>query len=125
MAFALSNKLKTHIREVHQKDQLEMKKCDMCDKAYVRKAELDVHIDTVHKQLKNYQCPQCGKWYGRSEHLRRHMKTIHDMPMPANRGFSHTNVPDHPQGPLSIQEMGDHQSPIPNQMPNNILNFNK
>ena len=61
MAFALSNKLKTHIREVHQKDQLEMKKCDMCDKQYVRKAELDVHIDTVHKQLKNYQCPQCGK----------------------------------------------------------------
>ena len=41
---------------------------------------LNIHINTVHKKLKNYKCQYCNKEFGRPQHLNTHVITTHEKP---------------------------------------------
>lgn len=53
--------------------------CDWegCERAFTRKAHLDRHVTSFHKQEKPFVCEECGKAYTSRGHLTRHLKELH------------------------------------------------
>ena len=66
--------LQTHIQVVHGNG--EKHKCDKCEKSFVYKHDLNVHIKGVHDGLKSY-CSFCGKEFIRASEKNRHEKQVH------------------------------------------------
>src|SRR5688572_26253254 len=52
----------------------EQHKCNLCDKAFGRKASLMNHIGT-HSAEKPYKCNSCDKAFAQKVHLRSHIRT--------------------------------------------------
>ena len=60
--------------------------CDECGKEYASLPGLRVHIDVVHKGLKNHTCQICGQSFGRRSCLAAHKQTHHGLgPNPGKR----------------------------------------
>ena len=53
--------------------------CDLCDKSYTRKANLNSHKLSVHEGVK-FSCVQCGKVYSSKSYLNIHLKRFHHSP---------------------------------------------
>jgi hypothetical protein len=52
-------------------------KCDICDKAYSLKAQLTVHVNRIHKNLKNYSCELCNYTSYTNCDLKKHLIVQH------------------------------------------------
>ena len=55
-----------------------MYKCEKCDKEFLTKGYLSVHMENVHEGLKRFKCDSCGKSFSQSGELRRHVAKMHD-----------------------------------------------
>lgn len=65
--FPANNRLRRHLRQVHKFTSIPEKygrrsagkfPCDLCHKAYVRKFQLQLHIDAVHLQKSSRSPPR-------------------------------------------------------------------
>ena len=99
-SFGVSASLNRHLKEVHNHEIVQKEKCsqceyvgkhqnllnhisivhgekfncDMCDKPFQGKANLNRHIKNKH-DFKVYLCPVCNASYSRKEYLDSHMKS--------------------------------------------------
>uniref|UniRef100_A0A914WV44 C2H2-type domain-containing protein n=1 Tax=Plectus sambesii TaxID=2011161 RepID=A0A914WV44_9BILA len=64
--------LAAHIRSVHTNVRPYV--CDVCDKAFVRRNDLNVHL-AIHDDVHEYFCPNCQQGFKRQFYLKRHFKT--------------------------------------------------
>mmetsp|Transcript_65 Transcript_65/g.179 ORF Transcript_65/g.179 Transcript_65/m.179 type:complete len:147 (-) Transcript_65:305-745(-) len=51
--------------------------CPQCLTVFASKANLKVHIRTVHHGLQPYQCPDCERTFGTRSSMRRHHRIVH------------------------------------------------
>lgn len=70
--FNLKHHQKTHLKPEEREFQ-----CDICQKGYVTKAQLEMHLASVHNKEANVCCEICGKSYATSSSLSVHLKS-HD-----------------------------------------------
>lgn len=56
--------------------------CDTCLSAFATKANLKVHVQTVHMGLRPYVCEMCGRSFGTNSSMRRHQKILHQSERP-------------------------------------------
>jgi len=80
--FSRADKLKRHIKNVHNKEQ--PYQCDQCLKKFSRSSGLKQHIQIVHKKEKPHACPQqgCAQKFGMKIDLKRHMMKVHNYEKP-------------------------------------------
>ena len=50
---------------------------DTCDKNFVTKANLRLHISGVHQKFKNFKCVKCAKAFALKGYLKIHMLNVH------------------------------------------------
>jgi uncharacterized Zn-finger protein len=74
--FGAQHDLNRHIK-IHsgQKDY----NCTACEKSFVQKTTLNVHMRTVHYKLKPFQCEHCQKSFGQYGDLTRHINKQHGL----------------------------------------------
>ena len=75
----LEKHLKTHLKpsnafRIKKKPLLT---CKYCNKTFIRKDGLKVHIDNVHEQTKSYKCKFCEKIFNKSASHSNHVRTKH------------------------------------------------
>lgn len=46
--------------------------CPYCERAFLRRNELERHHISVHQQIKQFQCSSCEKSFSRKDKLLRH-----------------------------------------------------
>lgn len=51
--------------------------CDLCDKGFATKSNLDSHKRSRHSGLKPYPCGSCGKYFARKEQVTQHQRRKH------------------------------------------------
>ena len=51
--------------------------CHLCEKRYNEEKVLRKHILWVHYKVRDYMCNECGKEFGQLVHLRRHFDSVH------------------------------------------------
>ena len=66
--------MKRHIKHIHEGINYA---CHLCEKAYTDKRNLNNHILSVHKKIKNHTCHECGKSFAFPSNLKVHMKKFH------------------------------------------------
>jgi len=67
--------------------------CPTCDKRFIQKAGLNLHIAEQHSAEKpRFGCPQCGKVYARAATLTKHTKDKHSAEKPPQLRESSTGV---------------------------------
>uniref|UniRef100_A0A3P9GXT0 C2H2-type domain-containing protein n=1 Tax=Oryzias latipes TaxID=8090 RepID=A0A3P9GXT0_ORYLA len=49
-------------------------KCDLCDRAFIRKQDLKQHMFS-HTHERQIQCPKCNKNFLKTNHLKKHMNS--------------------------------------------------
>ena len=59
-------------------------KCDHCDKSFGEKSHLNVHVKLIHLKLKPYNCDQCDKSFGQKRDLNNHVNAVHLKLQPYN-----------------------------------------
>lgn len=64
--------LAVHINQYHTGAKKHV--CDKCGKAFIKKYDLNVHIDRVHCG-RRYICPECGKTISK---IKEHLKVVHN-----------------------------------------------
>ena len=57
---------------------VEINKCDSCDKSFTRSGHLKRHIKTLHEGKTNVRCDSCEEYFTESGSLKKHIKTIHE-----------------------------------------------
>ena len=50
-------------------------KCDLCQKQFLKKNTLTLHIQKVHEKRRDFLCTQCAAEFGWKEDLKRHITT--------------------------------------------------
>ena len=53
-------------------------KCDICDKTYINKTSLELHIKSFHKKITNVTCHICNKIFITKYILQTHINKIHN-----------------------------------------------
>ena len=53
--------------------------CGECDKVYTSKISLDIHINSFHKNERNFKCTLCDKAFGGAKTLSSHYGQCHDI----------------------------------------------
>jgi len=53
-------------------------KCESCDKTYGTALRRDSHHAAVHLQLRAFRCPKCDKAFVRKDVLQVHITAVHD-----------------------------------------------
>ena len=53
-------------------------KCELCDKYFSEKGNLDKHMKTVHEGIKDHKCKICDKSFSEKASLNKHMKSVHE-----------------------------------------------
>ena len=64
-----------HESNKHQKKQY---KCELCDKLFLRRYDLDQHNREKHWIASSHSCTQCGKGFPTAVHLADHQKYAHE-----------------------------------------------
>ena len=75
--FGHKSNMERHRREVHLKDGLVH--CDDCEKDFLRKDNLKVHIKTVHQNIRPHCCKEkgCKKAFALKKDLVKHVRGVH------------------------------------------------
>jgi len=69
--------LETH-RKAHNEKREKNNACDLCEKKFHTKGQLKAHINSVHKQIKDFKCAHCDKRFSTSNNLKKHTSIIHN-----------------------------------------------
>lgn len=80
--------LQLHKRESHQKRKRPIEDADIgtkhfqcnvsdCQKSFSRKSAVNVHIKTVHQDLRPFECRLCQSAFGHKHLLARHLQSVH------------------------------------------------
>ncbi|XP_044727707.1 zinc finger protein 260-like [Chrysoperla carnea] len=79
--FREKKSLVTHLRVVHNKEQVEELKCNQCDKVCQNKALLKRHLRThiPMEEKQQFQCDICQRKFVSEENLNAHQKLIHSV----------------------------------------------
>ncbi|XP_064463879.1 gastrula zinc finger protein XlCGF49.1-like, partial [Ornithodoros turicata] len=48
--------------------------CKICSKGFIREANMDIHVKTVHGRERTYECSPCGRTFKLRHQLRKHEK---------------------------------------------------
>ena len=51
--------------------------CSQCAACYSSKTALEVHVNTVHENVRPYMCEHCSKGFGSQIYLQNHIKMVH------------------------------------------------
>ena len=62
----------------HAPDKSKINTCDICQQSYSNPGNLRVHVNSVHKGLKDFQCEYCMAEYLSSSQLTKHIKNVHE-----------------------------------------------
>ena len=62
----------------HAPDKSKINTCDICHQSYSNPGNLRVHVNSVHKGLKDYQCEYCLVEFISSSQLTKHIKKVHE-----------------------------------------------
>ena len=54
-------------------------KCKVCEEAFTKNSDLELHLKNVHEEKENHECDKCGKTFVLKWRLKKHMG-IHDSP---------------------------------------------
>ena len=76
--------------EVHPGKKLKYA-CTLCETSFLRKANLDRHVEGVHEGKKPYTCLLCGGSFHQKVALKSHIASVHDGIKPKPRKRSKTN----------------------------------
>ena len=71
-----------HMKRMHENSDKHKKlktlfQCNLCDKEFVHKANLETHVDIDHFGIKKFSCTICDKKFKRKQNLNMHLKMIH------------------------------------------------
>ncbi|KAM3180167.1 hypothetical protein ACTXT7_016842 [Hymenolepis weldensis] len=66
---------KNHIADVHE--NVEAFKCEICEKAFFRKRNLEDHVKAVHENLKPFHCDKFDRAFSSFHALRSHVDGVH------------------------------------------------
>ena len=69
-SFVRADRLKNHIRTVHEGQKDLHLKCEPCRKSFSEAGSLKKHIHTVHDGQKDHKCESCGKSFSQAGHLK-------------------------------------------------------
>ena len=69
--------LKTHQNTIHKKESVKYSYCPHCEYKTYNKANLNIHIESVHLGLRLHKCDECGKGFTQGSHLKTHRKNVH------------------------------------------------
>ena len=67
--------------QIHVKtvhENLKPYRCSICNKSFGHKSEVKRHIKTIHEKLKLFGCEVCNKMFGHRDTLKVHVKTVHE-----------------------------------------------
>ena len=70
--------LTRHNNEKHQNLNKNSFACDFCQKVFMQKSKLKIHIDLVHCRKNESKCMQCDKTFASEIGVRAHMKNTHN-----------------------------------------------
>jgi len=48
-------------------------RCELCGKNFTKQSRLQAHIDSIHKNIRNFKCPHCDKAFKTKIHLDNHL----------------------------------------------------
>jgi KRAB domain-containing zinc finger protein len=68
--------LKAHIETVHEKKK-KFFKCEICEKNFSDKSNLNKHISSVHEDKKPFKCELCEFSSSLKGNLNNHIKSVH------------------------------------------------
>ena len=68
--------LKIHHNYVHNKKEWKFK-CDICDKLYINKSELEKHYQRHSSVVEKHDCNECGRTFNSNEQYKSHIYRIH------------------------------------------------
>ena len=75
MTFSTQSSLNQHKKMKHRDRTFQ---CSFCNKAYVKKADLNRHITCYHTKPGAFICPHCNKRFNRKDFLTKHVKRYHN-----------------------------------------------
>ena len=64
--------LKNHLK-IHS--GIKPHQCDLCQKKFLHKSDLTLHVQRVHEKRRDYLCTQCGQGFSDQRGLNIHIKT--------------------------------------------------
>ena len=53
-------------------------KCDLCNKTFTKRGNLNKHNGSVHVSIRKFKCDRCDKTYKLKQHLNKHIGIFHD-----------------------------------------------
>ena len=56
-------------------------KCELCEKSFSIKGNLNQHMKSVHEGIKDHKCELCGKYFSSKQNLKCHLITCKKMPI--------------------------------------------
>ncbi len=66
-----------HIKFVHEKRKEALVTCSVCQKSFAEKRKLELHVNSVHLELKPFECKFCGIRVSQRGSLNTHIKRFH------------------------------------------------
>ena len=75
---AASEALKNDSSSIHSYHTIIAYKCQQCNYQATRKDDLNRHIQSVHKGIKQHSCQQCDYQVARADSLQIHIESIHE-----------------------------------------------
>ena len=52
-------------------------KCEICDKKFSQKVNINIHYSSVHEGKKTFKCNICDKCFSRKIFMDRHIASVH------------------------------------------------
>ena len=52
-------------------------KCNICDASFPQKGNLNVHIESVHEEMKPFKYKICDASFSRKATLKKHIESVH------------------------------------------------
>ena len=65
-----------HINKSHDFKQSKHS-CDVCNKEFIHKLNLDTHIKADHENIQDFKCDKCQSQFGSIVLLKRHIQRVH------------------------------------------------
>ena len=65
------------IVQCSDEEEIDINKCNVCEKTFDIASNLKKHIDCVHKGSKSHKCHDCNKLFSNSRNLILHINRVH------------------------------------------------